>query len=48
MATVGDRVREYNKLLEKAGIVTMLEWNAGNHFREPDIRTAGAFAWAMK
>ena len=24
-----------------------LEWNEGSHFKEPDIRTAKAFAWCM-
>ena len=31
----------------KCGINCTLEWNQGNHFREPDIRTAKAFAWVM-
>ena len=26
----------------------VLEWNKGNHFKEPDLRTARAFAWVMK
>ena len=25
----------------------VLEWNKGNHFKEPDIRTAKAFAWLI-
>lgn len=24
-----------------------LEWNPGNHFREPDVRTAKGFCWVM-
>ena len=24
-----------------------LEWNPGNHFKEPGLRTAKAFAWVM-
>lgn len=44
MATVGDRIREAYDILQKAGIESMLEWNAGNHFNESDVRTAKAFA----
>ncbi len=48
MATVGDRIREAHELLKDQGINTILEWNQGNHFKEADIRTAGAFAWVMR
>ncbi len=47
MATVGDRIRESCELLKNTGTQTILEWNSGNHFKEPDIRTAKAFAWCM-
>ena len=47
MATVGKRVREAHALLTRQGINTTLEWNQGNHFKEPDLRTAKAFAWVM-
>ena len=46
MATVGTRIREASEILESSGINTILEWNQGNHFRDADIRTAKAFAWA--
>ena len=29
------------------GVDCVLEWNKGNHFKEPDIRTAKAFAWLI-
>ena len=48
MATVGNRIREIYASLEAKGIDCCLEWNEGNHFRDPDLRTAGAFAWVMK
>ncbi len=48
MATVSDRIREVQDLLNEQGICCVLEWNQGNHFREPDIRTAKAFAWVMQ
>lgn len=46
-ATVGDRIREAYGLLKERGVDCVLEWNEGNHFRDADIRTAKAFAWAM-
>ncbi len=47
MAAVGDRIREAYDLLMEREIDCVLEWNEGNHFREPDVRTARAFAWLM-
>ena len=47
MAAVGDRIREAHDLLEECGIVCTLEWNQGNHFKEPDLRTAKAFIWLL-
>ena len=47
MATVGDRIREAFDLLNQRGTDCILEWNPGNHFRDPDLRTAKAFAWVM-
>ncbi|MBP1585136.1 MAG: esterase [Lachnospiraceae bacterium] len=44
MSTVGDRIRECKNLLDSAKIPCILEWNKGGHFKEPDIRTARAFA----
>ena len=48
MRTVGDRIEETFEILEeKAGCDAKLEWNQGNHFKEPDIRTAKGFAWCL-
>jgi hypothetical protein len=33
--------------LKKEGKECILEWNKGNHFKQPDLRTAKAFAWLM-
>ncbi|MBQ1896950.1 MAG: esterase [Lachnospiraceae bacterium] len=44
MRTVGDRIRECHSLLSTRNIPCILEWNRGGHFKEPDIRTARAFA----
>ena len=48
MSTVGDRIRETYAWLQAHGTICTLEWNAGNHFRESDVRTAKAFAWVME
>ena len=48
MATVGDRIREIHAWLEAGGVPCRLEWNGGNHFRDPEERMAKGFAWAMK
>ena len=45
MARVGECIREAKDLLEGQEIPCCLEWNEGNHFKDPDIRTAKAFAW---
>ena len=47
LATVGDRIREAAALLQAQGVKTFLEWNPGNHFHDPDLRTAKAFAWVL-
>ena len=47
MAAVGDRIREAYALLKERGLNCILEWNEGNHFRDPDLRTAKAFAWVL-
>ena len=47
MASVGDRIRELHGLLRAQGIPCCLEWNEGNHFRDPDLRTAKGFAWLL-
>ena len=44
MRTVGDAIRETEEILKQQGIITELEWNPGNHFKEPDLRMAKGFA----
>lgn len=48
MAGVGDAIRGIYEHLDETGMKTVLEWNEGNHFQEPDKRTARGFAWLMK
>ena len=47
MRSVGNRIREQHRLLKEQDVQTVLEWNPGNHFREPERRTAAGFAWIM-
>ena len=44
MATVGARIRALHAFLSAQGTDCVLEWNPGNHFKDPDLRTARAFA----
>ena len=48
MAQVGDCIRQAYAWLNEEGIRCTLEWNPGGHFKEPDLRTARAFAWVMR
>ena len=45
MSKVGDSIREIYDWYTAKGVHCCLEWNKGNHFKEPDLRTAKAFAW---
>ena len=48
MARAGDCIRRQHEILTAAGVASTLVWEQGNHFREPDLRTARAFAWVLK
>ncbi len=48
MAAVGDCIRAGYETLRGQGVTSALEWNRGNHFKDPDLRTAAAFAWLLK
>ncbi len=47
MSKVGDNIREIYGWYTEKGVNCCLEWNKGNHFKEPDLRTAKAFAWII-
>ena len=47
MASVGDCIRDGCAWLKEQGLNCTLEWNTGGHFKEPEIRTARAFAWLI-
>ena len=48
MAAVGDNIRALNSALTRRGKDCTLEWNAGGHFKDADLRTARAFVWVME
>ena len=47
MSQVGSCIRSAHTLLKERGVRCTLESNKGNHFKDPDLRTAKAFAWVM-
>lgn len=47
MAAVGDCIREGYEILRAQGVRCTLEWNRGNHFKDPDLRTAAGFTWIL-
>lgn len=48
LSKIGDNIRKQHEILENSGNVkTVLELNEGNHFKNPDIRTAKGFLWVM-
>ena len=48
VSRVGECIKSAKTILDAQGISCELEWNAGNHFREPDLRTAKAFARILR
>ena len=46
MSTVGKAIKDIFEFLSQ-GTDCVLEWNEGNHFKEPDLRTAKGFAWLL-
>ena len=47
MAAVGKCIRNQQKLLSDQDIPNTLEWNSGNHFKDPEVRCAKGFIWCM-
>lgn len=48
MAQVGDCIRDGFAWLKEESVQCILEWNPGGHFKEPEVRTARAFAWVLQ
>lgn len=47
MATVEEKTLAILERLKSKGIETVFEMNQGNHFAEPDVRTAKGIAWLL-
>ena len=47
MARVGEVSKDIERQLQPKLRCT-LEWNEGNHFKEPEVRTAKGFAWLLR
>jgi predicted alpha/beta superfamily hydrolase len=47
MSQVGNAIRSTYEILKESVMDCVLEWNKGNHFKNPDLRSAKAFAWLM-
>ena len=48
MAKVGENIERQQRVLCEKGVDCVLEWNQGNHFRDPDKRTARGMAWMLE
>ncbi|WP_432647060.1 esterase [Mitsuokella sp.] len=48
MATVEDKLRGIYAQLQMQPLKSTLVMNPGNHFRDPELRTAKAFAWVLQ
>ena len=48
LSQVGNCIREAHAILTEKEVTSILEWNPGNHFKDPELRTARAFAWAIQ
>lgn len=48
MSAVGDNIRRQYEMLNQLDLIVTLEWNEGNHFTEPEMRTAKGFAWCIR
>ena len=47
MDTMGTVIRQLHSFFTEKEIPCILEWNEGNHFRQPDVRMAKGFAWLL-
>lgn len=47
LARVGDCIRRQKELLDASAVANTLVWEPGNHFQQPDMRTARGFAWLI-
>lgn len=47
LATVSDCIEDTYTIIKDQKITCTLEWNPGNHFKDPDLRCAKAFTWIL-
>ena len=47
MAAVGNEIRALYARLSERKVDCALEWNAGNHFCEPELRVAKGVKWMI-
>ena len=47
LANVSDCIEVTYTIIKDQKIPCILEWNPGNHFKDPDLRCAKAFAWIL-
>lgn len=47
MSQVGKAIRECYGILQEKNRLCTLEWNQGNHFKEPELRMAKGFTWLL-
>ncbi len=48
MSKVADCIKEVHDQLKDRGVNCTLEWNSGNHFKEPDLRVAKGIIQILK
>ncbi len=48
LRNVADATQEVYECLQRSGVETTFEWNPGNHFSEPALRTAKGIAWVLR
>lgn len=47
LANVSDCIEVTYTIIKDQKIPCILEWNPGNHFKDPDLRCAKAFTWIL-
>ena len=48
VAVVRERIIEQYELLTKSLVKRTIEWNEGNHFKDPDLRCIKGFEWCIR
>ena len=45
--TISKCIAEVKDIIGNQASDVVFEWNSGNHFKDPDVRTAKGFAWVI-